>query len=147
MAGSAMTSASWSLAMACHRSSNEQHAWKARLFSLSDSHSFSLSRLSFPLQDSSLCYEARCPDTGHQPQLLDLCYFLVSLVCAWLLLGQCVTPEYTSSRLRCLLWRGYKLRMWSLVNPGKFFFKSFKQECLTPLGSLDVVMSTDDKET
>lgn len=37
--------------------------------------------------------------------------------------------------------------MWSLVNPGKFFFKSVKQECLTPLGSLDVVMSTDDKET
>lgn len=55
------------------------------------------------LQDSGLCLQARCSDPKHQPQLLDLCCFPVSLLGTWFLLGPCVMPAYMSTQLGCLL--------------------------------------------
>lgn len=55
------------------------------------------------LQGSGLCIQARCPGPKHQPQLLDLRCFPLSLLGTWFLLGQCVMPAYMSTRLRGLL--------------------------------------------
>lgn len=102
-------------------------------FLSSSSFSFSAS-LSFLVDCPSLsriqvCAIRQHAQTQDSPNFLHPRCFLVSLLRAWLLLGQHVTPKYMSSHLRCLLRRGYKLRLRPLTNPGKVFSKSLKQEC------------------